>query len=34
MAIYASQLRGSQPVELPLPAGPSPLLALARQQGW
>jgi predicted dehydrogenase len=34
MAIYESQRRGNQPVELPLPAGPSPLAALARQQGW
>lgn len=34
MAIYESQRRGNIPVQLPLPAGPSPLLALAREQGW
>jgi predicted dehydrogenase len=34
MAIYQSQRRGNVPVALPLPAGPSPLAALAREQGW
>jgi predicted dehydrogenase len=34
MAIYESQRRGNTPVQLPLPAGPSPLAALAREQGW
>jgi predicted dehydrogenase len=34
MAIYESQRRGTIPIWLPLPAGPSPLLALAREQGW
>jgi predicted dehydrogenase len=34
MAIYESQRRGSAPVALPLPGGPSSLLALAREQGW
>jgi len=34
MAIYESQRRGNVPVQLPLPAGASPLAALAREQGW
>jgi predicted dehydrogenase len=34
MAIYESQRRGNAPVRLPLAAGPSSLLALAREQGW
>jgi hypothetical protein len=34
MAIYESQRRGNAPVHLPLPGGPSPLGALAREQGW
>jgi predicted dehydrogenase len=34
MAIYESQRRGNAPVHLPLPPGPSPLEALAREQGW
>lgn len=34
MAIYESQRRGSAPVRLPLPGGPSSLLALAREQAW
>lgn len=34
MAIYESQRRGNLPVRLPLPGGPSPLLALAHDQGW
>ena len=34
MAIYESQRRGNAPVQLPLPAGASPLAALAREQGW
>jgi predicted dehydrogenase len=34
MAIYESQRRGNAPVTLPLPAGASPLVALAREQGW
>jgi predicted dehydrogenase len=34
MAIYESQRRGNIPVQLPLPAGPSPLIMLAREQGW
>jgi len=34
MAIYESQRRGNAPVQLPLPVGPSPLAALAREQGW
>jgi predicted dehydrogenase len=34
MAIYESQRRDNAPVQLPLPGGPSPLHALARDQGW
>jgi predicted dehydrogenase len=34
MAIYESQRRGNAPVHLPLSGGPSPLLALAREQRW
>jgi UDP-N-acetyl-2-amino-2-deoxyglucuronate dehydrogenase len=34
MAIYESQRRGNVPVYLPLPVGPAPLAALAREQGW
>jgi predicted dehydrogenase len=34
MAIYESQRRGNVPVALPLSGGASPLLALAREQGW
>jgi hypothetical protein len=34
MAIYESQRRGNAPVALPLAGGTSPLLALAREQGW
>ncbi len=34
MAIYESQRRGNVPVHLPLPAGPSSLVALAQEQGW
>jgi predicted dehydrogenase len=34
MAIYESQRRGNTPVHLPLPGGPSPLEALAREAGW
>jgi hypothetical protein len=34
MAIYESQRRGNVPVQLPLPGGPSSLIALAREQGW
>jgi UDP-N-acetyl-2-amino-2-deoxyglucuronate dehydrogenase len=34
MAIYESQRHGNAPVHLPLPGGPSPLAALAREQGW
>jgi UDP-N-acetyl-2-amino-2-deoxyglucuronate dehydrogenase len=34
MAIYESQRRGNVPIHLPLPGGPSSLVALAREQGW
>ena len=34
MAIYESQRRGNTPVRLPMPAGASPLVELAREQGW
>jgi predicted dehydrogenase len=34
MAIYESQRRGNLPVALPLPGGPSSLVALAEEQGW
>lgn len=33
-AIYESQRRGNAPVQLPLPAGPPALGALARERGW
>lgn len=34
MAIYESQRRGNVPVQLPLPGGPSSLVALAQERGW